>query len=88
MAGPTNGILKQYQNGICILVSSDSNSVILVGARNKKLDFDIVAVIKELSTIAGGFGGGKGEVAVGGGSAVDKIPHILIQAKEIIKKMV
>ncbi len=80
--------VKQYPNGICILVSSDSNRVVLVGARNKELDFDIVAVIKELSTIAGGSGGGKGEVAIGGGLAVDKIPHILIQAKEIIKKMV
>ena len=69
-------------------MSSDNNRVTLVGARNKNLDFDIVKVIKELSKIAGGAGGGKGEVAIGGGSAVDKIPDILIQAKEIIKKMI
>ncbi|MCK5141909.1 MAG: hypothetical protein KAQ70_06920, partial [Candidatus Heimdallarchaeota archaeon] len=80
--------VKHYPNGICILISSDNNRVAIVGARNIELDFDIVAVIKELSKIAGGSGGGKGEVAIGGGSAVDKIPYILIQAKEIIRKMI
>lgn len=80
--------VKQYPSGICILVSSDNNRVAIVGARNKELDFDIVTVIKELSKIVGGSGGGKGEVAIGGGSEVDKIPYILIQAKEIIKKMI
>jgi alanine--tRNA ligase len=80
--------VKHYPNGICILISSDNNRVTLVGARNIELDFDIVAVIKELSKIAGGSGGGKGEVAIGGGPAIDKIPDILIKAKEIIKKMI
>ncbi len=80
--------VKQYPSGICILISSDSNRVVLVGAKNKELDFDIVAIIKELSKIAGGSGGGKEDVAIGGGSKVDRIPDILIQAKEIIKKMI
>ncbi|MHA1801210.1 MAG: alanine--tRNA ligase [Candidatus Heimdallarchaeaceae archaeon] len=80
--------VKQYPTSICILISSDNKRVTLVGARNKKLDFDIVAVIKELSKIAGGSGGGKGDVAIGGGSEVDKIPDILNQTKEIIRKMI
>ncbi|MBY9000781.1 MAG: alanine--tRNA ligase [Candidatus Heimdallarchaeota archaeon] len=80
--------VHMYPNGVSVLVSADNNKVVLVGARNEKLDFDIVKLIRELSKIAGGSGGGKGEVAVGGGPSIDKIPEILEQAKEIIKKMI
>ncbi|OLS31862.1 MAG: Alanine--tRNA ligase [Candidatus Heimdallarchaeota archaeon AB_125] len=80
--------VKNFENGISILISSDENKVILVGARSQKSQVDIVSIVKELSEIVGGSGGGKGELAIGGGPQKDKLSNLLSNIVKIIESNV
>ncbi len=77
--------VKSYEKGVCILVSTFENKLIIVGTKSPALDINISEIIRELSEIAGGSGGGKGNLAIGGGPLTDTIPSILEKAKELIK---
>jgi len=77
--------VKNYENGISILISSEENKVVLVGAKSKNSQADIVSIIKDLSRIVGGSGGGKGELAIGGGPQKDKLAELLSNIHNIVE---
>lgn len=78
--------VKAFEKGICVLISSDDKKVTIVGARSSTSSADIVSIVRELSLIIGGSGGGKGELAIGGGPQLDKIPEIKAKIMKIIEK--
>ena len=67
------------------MISSDKNKVILVGARSKNSEVDIVSIIKELSELVGGSGGGRGELAIGGGPQKEKLADLISNVDRIIE---
>jgi len=77
--------VKNYEKGVCILVSIHENKLIIVGTKSSSLNIDLSKIVKEISEIAGGSGGGKGDLAIGGGPLIDTIPSILEKAKQLIK---
>lgn len=77
--------VKNFENGISIMITSDEDKVILVGARSKNSEADIVSIIKELSELVGGSGGGKGELAIGGGPQKEKLADLISNVDKIIE---
>ncbi|MFW9852948.1 MAG: DHHA1 domain-containing protein, partial [Candidatus Thorarchaeota archaeon] len=77
--------VKNYKKGVCILVATFENKLIIVGTKSPSLDINISEIVREVSEIAGGSGGGKGNLAIGGGPLIDTIPSILERAKELLK---
>ena len=77
--------VKNFEDGICILISSDDKKVTIVGCKSSKSKVDIVGIIKELSAIAGGSGGGKGDLALGGGPDTKSVRDILSNIYKIIE---
>ncbi len=76
---------KRLDKGLCILVSEAQNKVVIVGVKTASSKADISSIVKDLSLIVGGSGGGKGNLAIGGGSEISKIDEIFEKAKEIIE---
>ncbi|MEO0453072.1 MAG: alanine--tRNA ligase [Verrucomicrobiota bacterium] len=82
------GELKKHFNGISILAGGRDGKVALAVSVPKEYTNWIKAgdVIKEIAPIVGGKGGGKPELAQGGGQFPEKINDALDQAKEFIAK--
>ena len=79
--------VKDAKQRICILISETNNKVTIVGAKSKGLDVDLPKMVRKLSGIVGGSGGGRGEIAVGGGPDYSKKEELLANAKDIVKKL-
>ena len=77
-------VIKRFEKGLCILISEVKSKVVIVGVKTASSKADISSIVKELSLIVGGSGGGKGNLAIGGGSETSKINEILEKAKDII----
>jgi alanyl-tRNA synthetase len=80
--------IKNLEKGICILISKHSNKVVIVGTKSPTTEVNISEIVKELSLIVGGSGGGKGDLAIGGGPEIDKIDEMLNKAETIIKAII
>ena len=80
--------VKPYEKGLCILISKQENKVLIVGARSPSSNLKISNIIQEMSALLGGSGGGKGDIAVGGGPEIDKLPVVLKEANRIIKSKI
>ncbi|MHA1224380.1 MAG: alanine--tRNA ligase, partial [Candidatus Heimdallarchaeaceae archaeon] len=78
--------IKNYEKAVCVLVSTQRNKVVIVGTKTPDLEVDIIQIIKELSAIVGGAGGGNEELAIGGGTDLAKKEQLVSKAKEIIEK--
>ena len=76
--------VKNMDKGLCILISNVQNKIVIVGVKTPSSKADISGIVKELSLLGGGSGGGKGDLAIGGGPDIKKIDDILNNAKEII----
>jgi len=77
-------IVKNFDKGLCILISKDNNKINIIGARGKNCSINIQKLVQELSAIVGGSGGGKGNIAIGGGTKIENKELVLKKAKEII----
>ncbi|NPD89470.1 MAG: alanine--tRNA ligase [Asgard group archaeon] len=76
--------IKSFDKGLCILMSEVQSKIVIVGVKTPSSSADISGIIKELSLIAGGSGGGKGDLAIGGGPNTEKIDEILNKIEDII----
>ncbi len=77
--------VQNFDDGICILISSEDDKITIVGCKSKQSRADIVNIVKELSLIVGGSGGGKGDLALGGGPNIKKIDDVMSQVYSIIE---
>ncbi len=78
--------VKTIPKGLSILVTHDEKKVIIVGAKSKGLKISLSDIVKKLSAMVGGSGGGNGDIAIGGGPKVEKAKDILKEAKRIIEE--
>jgi alanyl-tRNA synthetase len=76
--------VKSFDKGLCILISEVQNKVLIVGVKTPSSSADISKIVKEISLLVGGSGGGKGDLAIGGGTNTEKIDDILNKSKDII----
>lgn len=67
---------------VALLGSRDAQSARLVFARSQSLDFNMGALMAEACQALGGRGGGKGEMAQGGGPQVGKLDEAIRLAAE------
>jgi alanyl-tRNA synthetase len=80
--------IKLFEKGLCVLISEVQGKLVIVGVKTPSSSADISGIVKELSLIAGGSGGGKGDLAIGGGPNTDKVDEMLIKIKEIINSKI
>ena len=80
--------VKSLEKGLCILVSKQEKKILIVGSKTPTSDLDISGIVQEMSTILGGSGGGKGDIAIGGGPKTDKLPEVLEKANRIIESKI
>lgn len=71
LRGAADELLSKHQADL-VAVGSGQNLVIKVGKAAQEKGLDAGAVMKKLSALAGGRGGGKGALAQGGGFDLDK----------------
>jgi alanyl-tRNA synthetase len=78
----------RIQSGIVVLGSAAEGKVLLIVVVTKDLNqrFHAGRIIKELSAVVGGGGGGRPDMAQAGGPQVEKLDAALEKAYEIIKK--
>lgn len=79
--------VKNAEKRLCILVSEANGKIVIVGAKSKGLEFNMAQAIKELSAIVGGSGGGRGDIAIGGGPDSSKKENVLKKVKEVVTKL-
>jgi len=77
--------VKNYKDGLCILIASDDKKVTIVGCKSPQSRADAINIVKELSLIVGGSGGGKGELALGGGPNIKNVSKIMSEINTIIE---
>ena len=82
-------LLARIKSGVVILGRSGEGKVSLIVRTSADLAKKIPAgqVIKELAPIIGGRGGGKADMAEGGGSQPDKLSEALQASYGVIEKM-
>ncbi len=80
--------VKNLDDGVCILVSSDDKKVTIVGCKSPQSKADVVEIVKELSLLVGGSGGGKGDLALGGGPNLENVKDIMAKIYNIIESNV
>ncbi len=80
--------VKSFEKGLCILFSKQEKKVLIVCSRSPNSNLDISNIIQEISSLLGGSGGGKGDIAVGGGPNIDKLPEVLKEVNRIIESKV
>ena len=78
----------KLEKGVVVLASSDGNKVTLVAAVTSNLVPKLHAgkIVKEISTIVGGSGGGRPEMAEAGGKDTSKIGEALNAVSAIVGK--
>ncbi|MHA1199743.1 MAG: alanine--tRNA ligase-related protein, partial [Candidatus Heimdallarchaeaceae archaeon] len=81
----SSAAVKNFDDGVCILIASDDKKVTIVGCRSKQSKANIVEIVKELSLLVGGSGGGKGDLALGGGPNLEKVNDVMTQIYKIIE---
>ncbi|MDD5454860.1 MAG: alanine--tRNA ligase [Candidatus Ratteibacteria bacterium] len=82
---------KTKKDGIIVLGGVKDDSVIFVGRLTKDLaekGMNMGMVISEISKIAGGSGGGRADMAMGGGKDISKLDKALQEVENIVKKQI
>ena len=80
-------IKAKYQNGVAVLAVVDGeklNFVCAAGAEAVKAGAHAGNILRDISAICGGRGGGRPDSAMSGGKDIDKIPDALARAEEIL----
>src|ERR1700752_1476868 len=82
-------LLARIKSGVVVLGRSSDGKVSLIVRTSDDLTKKVPAgqVIKELAPIVGGRGGGKADMAEGGGSQPDKLADALNQSYAVIEKL-
>jgi alanyl-tRNA synthetase len=83
-------VKAKYADAVVVLaITNDGrlNFVSAAGSEAVKLGAHAGNILKEISVIAGGKGGGRPDSAMSGGRDLDKIPEALAAAEEILKKI-
>jgi alanyl-tRNA synthetase len=82
-------LLARIKSGVVILGRSSEGKVSLIVRTSADLTGKVPAgqVIKELAPIVGGRGGGKADMAEGGGNQPDQLPAALQQSYTVVEKL-
>jgi alanyl-tRNA synthetase len=82
-------LLARIKSGVVVLGRSSDGKVSLIVRTSSDLTGKVPAgqVIKELAPIVGGKGGGKADMAEGGGSQPEKLAEALEQSYGVIEKL-
>ncbi len=82
-------LLARLKSGVVVLGRSDDSKVSLIVRTSPDLTNRVPAgkVIQQLASIVGGRGGGKPEMAEGGGTQPEKLPDALEASYAIVEKM-
>jgi hypothetical protein len=82
-------IKEKLESGIIVLVSRNEDKIMLICAVTNDLTkhYNAGKIIKEMSEIVGGRGGGRPDMAQGGGNNPQKLAQALESIKEIIFKL-
>jgi alanyl-tRNA synthetase len=82
-------LLNRINSGVVILGRSGDGKASLIVRTSPDLTKRVPAgqVIKELAPMVGGKGGGKPDMAEGGGNQPDKLPEALKASFEIVERM-
>ncbi|MHA1116166.1 MAG: DHHA1 domain-containing protein, partial [Candidatus Heimdallarchaeaceae archaeon] len=78
--------IKNKEKAVCILFSDIKGKAIIVGMKSPNTQIDIVKIVREISEMLGGSGGGKGELARGGGSKAEMINEAIEKTKKLLEK--
>ncbi|UJG41986.1 MAG: alanine--tRNA ligase [Candidatus Heimdallarchaeum aukensis] len=78
--------IKNKEKAVCILFSDFKGKAIIVGMKSPNTQIDIVKIVKDISEMLGGSGGGKGELARGGGSKAEMISEAIEKTKQLLEK--
>jgi len=80
---------EKIKSGIIVLGSVSGPNVLLIVVVTKDLTnrFNAGNIIKQVSAIVGGGGGGRPDMAQAGGSMPEKLDQALEKAYEIVEKM-
>jgi alanyl-tRNA synthetase len=84
-------MIKKDDRIVALFSGSDdktSNVVIMSGSMAVNQGLDASAVVREVSPIMGGGGGGRPNFAQGGGANPEKLQDAVGKAEEIIKKQI
>ena len=75
-------------SGVAVLASKDPEKVFFLVGVTKDLaqKYHAGDIVRELSLVVGGKGGGRADIAQGGGSVVQKMDEALVMAEKIIEK--
>jgi alanyl-tRNA synthetase len=80
---------KIKKDGVIVLGGVKDESVIFVGGLTKDLaekGLNMGTIISEISKIAGGSGGGRADMAMGGGKDISKLDKALQEVEKILKR--
>ncbi|MBU0976510.1 alanine--tRNA ligase, partial [Patescibacteria group bacterium] len=80
---------KLKNSAVIVIGGVYENNIIFVGGLTKDLvdkGLNVGNIIKEISKIAGGSGGGRAEMATGGGKDISKLDKALQEVENIVKK--
>jgi alanyl-tRNA synthetase len=82
-------LLARIKSGVVILGRSSEGKVSLIVRTSADLTSKVPAgqVIKELAPIVGGRGGGKADMAEGGGNQPDQLPNALQQSYNVVERL-
>ena len=82
-------LLARIKSGVVILGRSGEGKVSLIVRTSADLTSKVPAgqVIKELAPIVGGRGGGKADMAEGGGNQPDQLPNALQQSYSVVERL-
>ena len=81
---------KMKSSAVIVLGGIKDKNVLFIGSLTTDLikkGFNMGAIIKEISGIAGGSGGGRADMAEGGGTNVNAVDKALKEVENIIKKV-
>ena len=91
MKAMADSIKAEYPTSVAVLASNNEGKITFVAMATK----DAVAkgvhcgnIIKEITAVCGGRGGGKPDMAQGGGTLTDKLSDALVKAEEILKAQI
>jgi len=82
-------VRQRIENGIAVLasVNGDSVSLVCMVTDDLKKKYPAGRIVQKLSNIIGGGGGGKPDLAMGGGTDVEKLDQALDALSEIIQEL-
>ena len=91
MKAMADSIKAEYPTSVAVLASNNEGKITFVAMATK----DAVAkgvhcgnIIKEITAVCGGRGGGKPDMAQGGGTLTDKLSDALVKAEEILEAQI